>query len=283
MIYIKNLERALDYIELNLHSDIDIIDLAREAQYSSFHFQRIFKAFIGDSVKDYIRKRRMTEAGKELVSSNVTVVELAVKYGYQSREGFCRAFLHTFGKAPSRVRRTKQCFALREKLNYEGLVFEYTKWSVGLIPTIRSLGKRYIVGQKFQMKSDGSSFREIPHIWNDWNAQKRTAEINDPVNNDSLGLCIGGDSHSFTYMIGKEVNSYDAIPSGMSLQILESCTYAVFETRGPLVESIQKTTDYIYSQWLSETEYRVLDTHDFEYYYENKGKQCADIYVPIML
>lgn len=283
MNYIKNLEQALTYIELNLGRDIEVVDLAKEAKYSSFHFQRFFKAYIGDSVKDYIRKRRMTEAAKELIESDISIIDLAMKYGYKSREGFCRAFLQTYGKPPSKVRQTKQCYASREKLDFESLTFEYNKKSRGLQASIKSLGERYIVGVKYQMKSDGSNFIEIPHLWNEWIDQKIGDEILGSVNNNFLGLCLEGDNDSFIYMIGKEVNSMTSVPQGMSLEIIEPCTYAVFETKGPLVESIQKTIDYIYSQWISSTKYTIVSSPGFEYYYTKKGKLCADIYIPIEL
>ncbi len=74
MSHIYVLEKALNYIEKHLNDDIDLSIIAREAGYSFYHFQRIFKGVVGDFVKDYIIKRRITEAAKELTHTNKTII-----------------------------------------------------------------------------------------------------------------------------------------------------------------------------------------------------------------
>ena len=92
MSYLNSIEKALIYIENNLHEDINLSAIAKEAGYSLYHFHRIFKGIVGDSIKNYVRKRRFTEAAKELVYTNKSIVEIGIKYGYESREAFSRAF-----------------------------------------------------------------------------------------------------------------------------------------------------------------------------------------------
>lgn len=76
MSYIDSLERALNYIESHLNDEIDLLTLAKEAGYSLYHFQRVFKGAVGDSIKEYIRKRRITEAAKEIVHTKNLLLTL---------------------------------------------------------------------------------------------------------------------------------------------------------------------------------------------------------------
>ena len=110
MSYIYSLEKALNYIEEHLYEDVDLSSIAKEAGYSLYHFHRIFKSVVGDSIKDYIRKRRITEAAKELVYTNNPIVDIGVKYGYESREAFSRAFEKIYGRNPSEVRKNKSLY-----------------------------------------------------------------------------------------------------------------------------------------------------------------------------
>ena len=105
MSYISSMKKALDYIESNLQEDMNLSAVAREAGYSLYHFHRVFKGIVGDSLKDYVRKRRFTEAAKELVYTNKAIVEIAISYGYASREALSRAFDRVYGRTPSEVRR----------------------------------------------------------------------------------------------------------------------------------------------------------------------------------
>ncbi len=119
MSYIYSLEKAINYIESHLYYDIDLSSVAKEAGYSLYHFHRIFKNAVGDSLKDYIRKRRMTEATKELVYTNIPIVDIGIKYGYESREAFSRAFEKVYGRNPSEVRNNKLLYFIREPMNFD--------------------------------------------------------------------------------------------------------------------------------------------------------------------
>lgn len=91
MDWISGFQRALDYVEEHITESIDFEEVAKSAYSSSFHFQRVFSAVCGYSLGDYIRLRRLSLAGSELASTNEKVIDIALKYGYDSPESFSRA------------------------------------------------------------------------------------------------------------------------------------------------------------------------------------------------
>jgi AraC family transcriptional regulator len=283
MSYIDSIEKALVYIESHLQEDIDLSSIAREAGYSLYHFHRIFKGVVGDSMKDYVRKRRITEAAKELVYTKKSIVEIGVKYGYESREAFSRAFEKVYGRKPSEVRRGNLLYFIREPINFDYMMFQLKLSKEGLTPLYRKLPERYVVGKKWKVKADGSNFQDIPLLWQKWNTEKDSEKIAErKYTDESMGICIFSHEDAFEYMIGHEVKTTENIPEDMVLHRLETSLYAVFRCVGPITESVQKTWDYIYSVWLNETEYKHRNTDDIEYYYYNQGELVADLYVPII-
>lgn len=97
MDWISGLQCALDYVEEHITENIDYGEVAKCAYSSSFHFQRVFGIICGYSLGDYIRFRRLSLAGNELACGNVKVIDVALKYGYESPESFSRAFVAFHG------------------------------------------------------------------------------------------------------------------------------------------------------------------------------------------
>jgi AraC family transcriptional regulator len=105
--WISDIQNTIDYIEDNLESELDIDFLAARIYSSSFHFQRIFAILCDCTVGEYIRNRKLTAAGYELKNSDANILDLAVKYGYETNESFTRAFTRFHGITPSSARKNK--------------------------------------------------------------------------------------------------------------------------------------------------------------------------------
>ena len=104
MNWITGIQRALDYVEAHLMESVDYEEAAKQAYSSSFHFQRVFSILCGFTLGDYIRMRRLTLAGSELASSDIRVIDAALKYGYDTPESFSRAFTRFHGVPPSQAK-----------------------------------------------------------------------------------------------------------------------------------------------------------------------------------
>lgn len=255
--YSLDIEKALNYIESHLREEMDLLDVAQAGGYSLYHFQRIFKGIIGDSIKDYINKRRFSEAGKILASSDRPIIDLALDYGFQSREAFSRAFKKTIGRNPSEVRRDGCLYNIREPISLDYIKFEANRRKIGMTPTMVTLPKRKIVGIRHKVTLEDQAFQQIPILWQGWYKEASRHLVTSKVAEDtSYGICIFDGKKTFDYMIGYQVSVDCPIPRNMSSYDLEPASYGVFDTIGPIVESVQKTWDYIYTSWLPSSNYQ---------------------------
>lgn len=116
MDYREVIQESIDYIENNLKEKILLEDLAKIAFLSKFHYHRIFHGIIGKTVMDYIRKRRLTEAAKELVESDEKIINIALKYQFSCQESFTRAFKKMFDISPGEFRRRQVDILLYRKI-----------------------------------------------------------------------------------------------------------------------------------------------------------------------
>ena len=98
------LQHAIDYVETHLTEPIDFGEAAKCAYASSFHFQRVFSTICGYTLGDYIRWRRLSLAGREFAEQNAKVIDVALKYGYETPESFSRAFTRFHGVSPTKAK-----------------------------------------------------------------------------------------------------------------------------------------------------------------------------------
>lgn len=101
---LENMKNAINYIEDNLDAEIEYAQVAQIALCSQYHFQRMFSFLIGIPLSEYIRRRRLTLAAFDLQNSNEKIINLALKYGYNSPDSFSRAFMAMHEVTPSKAR-----------------------------------------------------------------------------------------------------------------------------------------------------------------------------------
>lgn len=107
MDWIQGIQNAINYIEEHITEDIDYDTLAKIACSSRYHFQRVFGIMCGITVGEYIRRRRLTLAGNDLLTSDTKATDIAFKYGYDTLESFSRAFVRFHGVKPSQVKKVR--------------------------------------------------------------------------------------------------------------------------------------------------------------------------------
>jgi AraC-like DNA-binding protein len=103
----ESIEKSIEFIEDNLMERISLEDLAKRTFLSKYHYHRVFHELVGETVMEYVRKRRLTEAAKELVETNAKIVDVALKYQFSSQEAFSRAFKRMFKVSPGEFRKAK--------------------------------------------------------------------------------------------------------------------------------------------------------------------------------
>ena len=124
MGWVEDISKAINYIENNLEGQLSIDNIAERAMLSPFYFQKGFTMLCGFTVSEYIRKRRLTLAGSELVATENKVIDIALKYGYDSPDSFTKAFTRFHGLTPTAVRKggtmLKSLAPLKLKFSLEG-------------------------------------------------------------------------------------------------------------------------------------------------------------------
>lgn len=104
MDWIAGIQNAINYIEDHILEEIDYEEVAKQSFSSNYHFQRVFGILCGYTIGEYIRNRRLSLAGVELQNEKSKVIDVAIKYGYDSPDSFAKAFQKFHGITPSAAR-----------------------------------------------------------------------------------------------------------------------------------------------------------------------------------
>ena len=159
MNWAESISNAIEYIEKNITEDLTIEDIARPAYVSPFYFQQGFAMLCGFTVGEYIRDRRLSLAANDLLTTNERIIDIAVKYGYDSPDSFTKAFVRFNGSTPTQVRKGGQIsYFAPFKLNLTmkgGYIMEYR---------LEEKESFRVIGLKKQIKYETAGL-EIPKIW----------------------------------------------------------------------------------------------------------------------
>ncbi|WP_062049613.1 AraC family transcriptional regulator [Bacillus sp. JCM 19034] len=285
MDFIQNLQTAVEYIEDYILEPITYEDVAKHLHLSSFHFHRTFSIVTGMTVNEYIRNRRLSMAGQELSVSNIKVIDVALKYGYESPESFTKAFSRFHGITPNLAKRAgaklKSFNRLLIKIKVEGgTVLDYRIESREEFTLLAKV-------KKFKFRNETASENEANEIPNFWEESKSDGTFSilgqHAVNNEMYGLCapISKGSKYFNYGIGMAYAG-GSIPDGFTEWKVEPTLWAVFKCVGDTPDCIAETWDRIFKEFLPGSEYQMLDDMDFELYSDKfQPEVFCEIWIPV--
>lgn len=282
MELISSMNRVADYIEENLTGEIRIEDLAREAACSPWYLQRMFSSLTDISISEYIRRRRLTLAAYELQTTDITVLDAALKYGYGSPDSFARAFRQMHGIVPSKVK-NGGCIVKA----YGKIAFILTVKGVSAL-NYRILKKdaiRVIGVKKWFTTENGQNFEDIPKFWAELSQEKRNMLVALSENKGVVGLCADMYDGGFDYCIGC-MSSAECPPEFETIAI-PACTWAVFEIIGPMdpkPNTMQETWKRIYAEWLPSSGYEHAMIPEVEWYSPgdmNAPDYKSEIWIPV--
>lgn len=271
----EGISDAVAYIEDHLTEELDIDQIAARAHVSSFYFQKIFHVLCGFTLGEYIRSRRLTLAAQELCSTDIRVIDAALKYGYDSPDSFARAFQKFHGISPSAAKSQGQSlnsFApLKIKLTLEGgSMLEYK---------IVHKEQFTVMGRSRRFCTE-TSYQEIPKFWKE--------HLNSPdakIVCGMYGVCIDVDGKDFNYLIADNYLPWNEVPDGYETRVIPAGTWAVFPCRGPLPEVLQQVNTKIWSEWLpSCIAYKLAGNYNIELYTpprENPEDNYSEIWIPV--
>ena len=287
MEWSERMNTAIDYIEENLAGEIDFNEAAEKACYSLFHFRRMFMVLIGVTPSEYIRRRRLTLAARELLSGNYRIIDIAMKYGYDSPDSFSRAFRQLNGVTPQAARKLGVMLMAFPRISFPILVKGGNDMDYRIIekPSFDVVGKARKISTM-----NGENSRNIPKFWHEFinskNGEKVLMELTEgkpgPITGAlELGICFGesvkegwwespklsAGYEGIIYVIGAEKPD-KPVPKGFKVYHIPAATWAIFEAVGPLTKAIQDITVRIFQEWFPSTGY------------EHDGKPELDFLLP---
>lgn len=109
---VKTIENMIDWVENNLNEDPTLDKMSDYVGYSSFYCSAKFHEVVGISFKEYVVRRKLTQAAIDLRETDHKIIDIAVKYGFSSNEAFSRAFHKNYGYSPSQYRKELPQFPL---------------------------------------------------------------------------------------------------------------------------------------------------------------------------
>jgi AraC family transcriptional regulator len=254
---------AADYIEAHLRDDLALEEVAaRAALYSPFHFIRLFRLLAGETPGGYLRKRRLSEAARDLAESNRSVLQIALAYRFRSAEAFARSFKHQFGLSPSQHCREKGFLHLVDRLRAEQIG---APGQPAPEPAFAQLGPLHFAGLQRRAGSGdlAALWAELgpilpritrragpPLLCGVWEYPRRFQASRDP-----------------DYTAAARVEGPAPQPTGLRQFSLPPNRYAVFTHTGPL-RLIRHTYVAIYAEWLPNSDWVQSDPYDLEIYTE---------------
>jgi AraC family transcriptional regulator len=278
--------RATEYIEQNLKDEIYLDDIADAAYCSPYHFHRLFKQIVGDTPGNYIRKRRLTEAARELKESDRRILDIAVEYGFESQAAFSYAFKKHYSTSPGLFRKGRTSMFSRERLTRQMLLnyrsVEMTE------PRIVSKEAMNLVGIVYYGDGKDSGIEDI-YV----NLKKEVVCLENRKDKEHIyGVCFLNPEYAdkigkFNYMVAVEVDGLQKIPLDMAGKTIPAHEYAVFRSKSASYDDIDPVIDEMWSyahKWISENKVRQNRYFDFECYNEDeKGNlRYLEIYIPII-
>lgn len=254
---LERLNQAMEHIESHLDQPLDVAGLARIATTSEYHFRRMFSALAGLPLSEYVRRRRLTVAGAEVLAGERTLLDIATRYGYGSGEAFARAFRAVHGVGPGEARRTGAALRSQQRMSFR-LIVEGTS------------SMRYRIVDKADFRVVGRKAR-VPLVHEGANpaiadfirgigpdVMRRVAALGDQ---EPTGIVGVSDQLDPSRAEGTELDYYHGVvtgaevPEDMDALDVPAGRWAVFEHSGPFPQSLQYLWRDVFTQWFPSNPY----------------------------
>jgi AraC family transcriptional regulator len=292
MEWSERMNAAIGYIEENLAGEIDFSEAAKRACCSLFHFHRMFFAIIGMTPSEYTRRRRLTLAARELTSTHAKVIDIAIKYGYDSPDAFTRAFRNVHGITPQAAREPGVTLAAFPRISFNielkgGSDMDYT--------IMEKKGFNIALTKRQFSTGGGQNFVLIPKYWQEFLKSPdhaamlalTGAKTGAVTGSSMLGVCMEDEpikdpyNYKFYYGIAVELPPKGGAGKFEKMAV-PAATWAVFDCT---LDNLQEITRKIFSEWFPSTGYEHDAKPELEVYLpedpRSKVMHCQ-IWIPIV-
>ena len=271
---------SIQYMEDHITEDITVESVAKSVGVLSFYFQKGFAMLCGFSVSEYIRNRRLALAGNDLLANDEKIIDIAMKYGYDSPDSFTKAFARFHGVTPTAVRKDdvllKSFAPLKIKISLEG----------GYLMDYKIVKKEAftVIANAKTFPYEGAK-ETVPQFWQEHFQSGKGAVV---CGCYGINIDLEMGQENFEYLIADPYDPQKEIPEGFVTKTIPAFDWAVFPCRGAMPDALQDVNTKIYTEWLPALkEYEFAAGYCVEYYddptkYE-KGTQDENYYCEIWI
>lgn len=280
MEWVERLNSVINYIEENLTGEIDLDEISKIALCSSYHFQRMFAYMADMPLSEYIRRRKMSRAAVDLQDEKNKIIDISLKYGYDSPTAFNRAFQRIHGIAPSEVRRSRPSLKAYPPISFKISI----KGDCAMDYRIEKKEAFRIVGISMPLEKEiEKNFEVVPAMWGLAVQNGTTEKLATMMDGDLkglLGVSSCNNESEWKYYIA--VASQQKTELGLEELMVPEATWAIFTGRGTHL-SIQELERRIVIEWLPTSGYEYGNAPDIEVYI-NPDPQDAlyEVWIPVV-
>lgn len=250
-IYVE-LNKIMEYIEKHLEEKIEVATIAKMLAMNEYTFQRVFAVIANTTFSEYIRHRRLSNAGQEMFLNTEKIVDIAIKYGYNNATAFSRAFERFHGIKPSEVRKNPERLKMYTKLHFNESYEHNKKFDYKIIEKEEiTLYGKYVLTDNQKIREDAPDFYEqnskqygdAPYAMTEYHNKERT-EVK-------------------AYWVMYEENI-----DGRIKKVIPKSKWIQMRTNSQKAEEIQRTSDSFYEEFLASSKYNYKDLPELEYYHD---------------
>ena len=255
---LERLNQALNHLEACLDREVDMAEVARIATVSEYHFRRLFSALAGMPLPVYVRRRRMTLAAAEVLDGELTLLDVAVRYGYGSGEAFARAFRSVHGIGPGEARRTGAVLTAQPRMSFRVVVEGSTTMRYRIVEkeSFRIVGRK----ARVPLVHEGDNAAAAAHVEGlDEQAIVRMKEL---AGREPEGILSAAVYLTDSREEGAEADYWIGAATGPEtaadeLDVLDvpAGTWAVFDNHGPYPSALQELWRDVFTQWFPSNPY----------------------------
>lgn len=262
----KSLNGITEYIDKHLEDIIDYKVLAKMIGTNVYTLQRIFSLLTNITLTDYIRKRRLSNAGFDLINSNLKVIDVAMKYQYDNSTSFSRAFSNFHGIRPSQLKKD-----LSKLKNFPRVVFN-EEVNISKSIEYKIIEKEELVLYGIGVKVDNKTIsKEAPKLFKE--ATSRYINIHGKI---KYGMVTYKDNErdcceKYYVLYDKEINAFEKI-------IIPKSKWLVFKIDSTEAKDIQEMSHKFYLNFLPSCKYNLREIPELEYYHDNITEFLVPIY-----
>lgn len=279
----EKLQNIIDYVENHLQRDeepINVQEISQMAECSYTFFQKVFSYMNGVSFAEYIRYRKLTLAGYDIKSTNMKVVDISYKYGYESPTSFTKAFQLFHGVSPKEARMIDAKLRVYPKMQVS-LKQQYT-WRIERKASFRFIGK----SMKMSC-ANNAHHQTVLEFWNQCQMDGTYAQLislDTGIPHGLFGLFGEYDSVKNEIEYSIMVISQTEIPQGMREMNIPETSWAIFDCHGPIPQAIQNGWKYLQEEWLVQYPFQHAACPELEWYSSGNvydQNYLSQIWIPI--